>query len=84
MHCIKDWIKSSTTSKQTAPRFRLLNMSFQPQYVLPDLLVNWPWKRVFNPMLVEVNVQANSWVESLALFEPDQLQKFKACDFSTY
>ena len=57
-------------------------MSSQPQYILPDLLVTWPWKRVFNPMLAEVKDQANSWVESLALFEPSQLKKFEACDFS--
>ena len=57
-------------------------MSSQPQYVLPDLLATWPWKRVFNPMLDEVKDEANSWVESLVLFEPAQLQKFKACDFS--
>lgn len=57
-------------------------MSTQPQYILPDLLVTWPWKRVFNPMLVEVKDQANSWVESLDLFEPAQLKKFEACDFS--
>ena len=58
-------------------------MSSQPQYVLPDLLANWPWKRVFNPLLAEVKDQADSWVESLDLFEPAQLQKFKACGFST-
>jgi hypothetical protein len=34
-------------------------------------------------MLAEVEDQANSWVESLALFEPAQLKKFEACDFST-
>jgi hypothetical protein len=57
-------------------------VSSQPQYLLPDLLVTWPWGRVFNPMLDEIKDQANSWVESLDLFEPAQLQKFKACDFS--
>ena len=60
-------------------------MSSQPQYTvtLPDLLVTWPWARVFNPMLSEVRDEANAWVESLALFGPAQLKKFEACDFST-
>ena len=58
-------------------------MSSQPQYILPDLLATWPWERVFNPMVAEVKDQADSWIESLALFEPAQLQKFKACNFST-
>ena len=56
-------------------------MSFQ--YIIPDLLANWPWKRVLNPMLVEVNDDANAWVKSLGLFDQAQLQKFDACDFST-
>ena len=58
-------------------------MSSQSQYILPDLLVTWPWQRVFNYMLAEVKDEANSWVESLALFEPAQMKKFEACDFST-
>ena len=57
-------------------------MSCQPQYTLPDLLATWPWKRVFNAMLGEVRDEANAWVESLGLFEPAQLKKFNACDFS--
>jgi len=57
-------------------------MSSQPQYFLPDLLVTWPWKRVFNPMLDEVRDDANAWVESLALFEPSQMKKFEACNFN--
>ena len=56
-------------------------MSFQ--YIIPDLLANWPWKRVLNPKLVEVNDDANAWVKSLGLFDQAQLQKFNACDFST-
>jgi hypothetical protein len=52
------------------------------QYIIPDLLATWPWKRVFNPMLAEVKDEANAWVTSLALFESAQLQKFNACNFS--
>ena len=59
------------------------NMS-STQYTIPDLLVTWPWQRVLHPMLAEVKDEANVWVESLDLFEPAQLRKFNACDFSTW
>ena len=57
-------------------------MHSQPQYIIPDLLVTWPWKRVYNSMIDEIKDEANAWVTSLALFEPSQLKKFHACDFS--
>lgn len=53
------------------------------QYIIPDLLANWPWQRVSNSMLDEIRDEANEWVMSLGLFEPAQFKKFKACDFST-
>ena len=56
--------------------------SQEPQYIIPDLLATWPWKRVVNPMLDEVKDEANAWVQSMTLFDPAQLQKFYACDFS--
>ena len=52
------------------------------QYIIPDLLVTWPWKRVLHPKLAEVKEESDAWVKSLDLFEPAQLQKFNACDFS--
>lgn len=54
------------------------------QYLIPDLLVTWPWQRILNPALAEVKDDSNAWVKSLALFEQAQLRKFNACDFSTY
>ena len=54
------------------------------QYFIPDVLVTWPWKRMVNPLLAEVNEEANAWVKSLALLEPTQLQKFYTYKFSTY
>ena len=54
------------------------------QYYIPDLLVTWPWQRILNPALAEVKDDSNAWVESLALFEQAQLQKFNACDFSMF
>ena len=54
------------------------------QYYIPDLLVTWPWQRILNPALDEVKDDSNAWVESLALFEQAQLQKFNACDFSMF
>ena len=54
------------------------------QYFIPDVLVTWPWKRMVNPLLAEVNDEANAWVKSLALLEPTQLQKFYTYKFSTY
>jgi hypothetical protein len=63
------------------------SFNFQPpmatQYFIPDLLVTWPWKRLINPMLVEVDDEANAWVKSLDLLEPAQLPKFSSCRFST-
>ena len=54
------------------------------QYFIPDVLVTWPWKRMVNPLLAEVNDEANAWVKSLALLEPTQLQKFYSYKFSKY
>ena len=39
---------------------------------------------MINPMLAEVNDEADAWVKSLALLEPTQLQKFYTYKFSTY
>ena len=63
-----------------SPRYLQLNMSCQ--YFIPDLLVTWPWKRLINSALAQVKDESYAWVESLALFEPAQLRKFNACDFS--
>ena len=54
------------------------------QYFIPDVLAAWPSKRMVNPMLAEVNDEANAWVESLELLEPTQLQQFYTYEFSTY
>jgi hypothetical protein len=54
------------------------------KYIIPDVLVTWPWKRMINPMLAEVNDDANAWVKSLALLEPNQLEQFYTYKFSTY
>jgi len=35
-----------------------------------------------NPMLQEVDKEANEWVQSLHLFDPPQFKKFKACNFN--
>ena len=39
---------------------------------------------MINPMLAEVNDEADAWVKSLALLEPTQLQKFYTYKFSMY
>ncbi|PPQ85717.1 hypothetical protein CVT25_002468 [Psilocybe cyanescens] len=52
------------------------------QFIIPDLLVNWPWLRVIDPNLQQVTDEANEWVESLDLFDPSQFKKFKGCDFN--
>ena len=54
------------------------------QYFIPDVLFTWPWKRMVNPMLAEVDDEANAWVKSLALLEPTQLEKFYTYKFSMY
>lgn len=55
----------------------------QSQYTIPDLLASWPWPRAKNPALDQnLEDEANTWVASLELFEPRQLDKFKACQFS--
>jgi hypothetical protein len=58
-------------------------MSVSSQYIIPDLLATFPWKREVNALLAEINDEANAWVASLALFDPDQLQKFQSWNFST-
>jgi hypothetical protein len=50
-------------------------------YTIPDLLLSWPWEGPKSPALVLVQQDANVWVESLELFKPDQLNKFRAYDF---
>lgn len=55
-----------------------------PIYTIPDLLISWPWARAKNPDLAAVQDDANAWVESLNLFKPPQLKKFKACEFSGF
>ncbi|KDR79494.1 hypothetical protein GALMADRAFT_223690 [Galerina marginata CBS 339.88] len=52
------------------------------QFTIPDLLITWPWQEITNPMLHEVDAEANEWVQSLNLFEPKQFEKFKACNFN--
>nr|8GY0_A Chain A, Terpene synthase [Agrocybe pediades]8GY0_B Chain B, Terpene synthase [Agrocybe pediades] len=52
------------------------------QIYIPDLLITWPWQKVRNPLLQEVQDEANEWVKSFVLFEPEQFEKFKACDFN--
>ncbi|KJA16009.1 hypothetical protein HYPSUDRAFT_148365 [Hypholoma sublateritium FD-334 SS-4] len=55
----------------------------QSQYIIPDLLSSWPWPRAKNPALdLNLEDEANAWVASLELFEPRQLDKFKACQFN--
>jgi len=54
------------------------------QFIIPDLLVTWPWQRVSNPMWREIDAEANEWVQSFGLFEPAQFEKFKMCDFSMF
>ncbi len=55
----------------------------QSQFIIPDLLASWPWPRAKNPALDQnLEDEANAWVASLELFEPRQLNKFKACQFS--
>ncbi|PPQ93592.1 hypothetical protein CVT25_005472 [Psilocybe cyanescens] len=52
------------------------------QYVIPDLLITWPWPRAINSSLTEVDEEANAWVQSLDLFDSAQFKKFKACNFN--
>lgn len=67
---------------QQASKYLILVMA--TQYFIPDVLVTWPWKRMVNPLLAEVNDEADAWVMSLALLKPSQLQKFYTYKFSTY
>ena len=79
-HCINDWLKFNLTAS-----ILQRNVFFKCyQYIIPDLLSIWPWKRLCNPMLDEVKDETNAWVKSLDLFEPAQLQMFYGFDFSTY
>ncbi|KAF9033606.1 isoprenoid synthase domain-containing protein [Panaeolus papilionaceus] len=56
-------------------------MIFSTENYIPDLLVNWPWKKIRNPHLASVEGASVQWIESLELFESKQLRKFKSCKF---
>lgn len=57
-----------------------LNMS--QQYLLPDLLREWPWKRDLSPFYSEAKLQSSTWVESLSPFSRRGQTAFNACDLS--
>lgn len=60
-----------------------MSSTTQTEYTIPDLLAAWPWAREKNPALDQQALDdANAWVASLDLFEPPQLKKFMACEFS--
>ena len=62
----------------------MLDMATTQYFSIPDVLITWPWKRMINPMLAEVNDETDAWLMSLAVLEPAQLQKFYTYKFSAY
>ena len=70
--------------KFIASKYVMLDMATTQYFSIPDVLITWPWKRMINPMLAEVNDETDAWLMSLAVLEPAQLQKFYTYKFSTY
>lgn len=66
----------------------LLVLCIQPEpmadksYRLPDLLRDWPWKRVISPHYRAVKAKSVPWIESFKPFSTKAQEAFNKCDFS--
>jgi len=53
-------------------------------YVLPDLLRDWPWSRRLSPFYGEAKQQSNVWVQSFQPFSQRGQKALEACDLSMF
>ncbi|KAJ3730328.1 terpenoid synthase [Lentinula raphanica] len=52
------------------------------QFILPNTLHSWPWKRKLNPNYKEVKAESQAWLESFHAFPPKAQNAFNHCDFN--
>ncbi|KAF9555722.1 terpenoid synthase [Agrocybe pediades] len=52
------------------------------EYILPDLLREWPWRRRLSPFYAETKQQSSTWVESFKPFSRRGQKAFDACDLN--
>ncbi|KAF8901468.1 hypothetical protein CPB84DRAFT_958054 [Gymnopilus junonius] len=62
--------------------FHIMSSAVPPQYTIPDLLAYWPWKRVSNSWISDIDEEANAWVKSFGLFEPEKFENSKPVIFN--
>ena len=79
----KDYI-NDCQSKLSIQSSRYLQQNMSCQYFIPDLLVTWPQKCLIYIALAQAKDESSARVESLVLFEPSQLRRSNACDFSMW
>lgn len=47
---------------------------------LPDVIINWPWKRAINSHYEEVKIESNAWFETFGALTPKSLRAFYKCE----
>ncbi|KAF8987524.1 isoprenoid synthase domain-containing protein [Cyathus striatus] len=51
-------------------------------FIIPDLLVNWPYQRKLSKHYVEEVEESDRWIESLGIFDEEGRKAYLACDIS--
>ncbi|KAF8985352.1 isoprenoid synthase domain-containing protein [Cyathus striatus] len=54
----------------------------QETFLIPDLLVNWPYKRILSNHCAQAREESDLWVESLGVFDQKGRKDYLACDVS--
>ncbi|KAH9478062.1 Delta(6)-protoilludene synthase [Psilocybe cubensis] len=52
-----------------------------PFYILPDVLRDWPYKRMISPHYRAARAESGKWLESFRPFSPEAQIIFNKCDF---
>jgi len=51
-------------------------------FTIPDVLANFPWKRILSECYPWMKAESSAWTESYHLFSAEGLRGFNACDFN--
>ena len=51
-----------------------------PQFILPDILKDWPWPRAINPHYAECAKESQTWCESFHAFSPEAQYALNMCN----
>ncbi|KAF9556629.1 terpenoid synthase [Agrocybe pediades] len=52
------------------------------EYLIPDLLREWPWERKLHPSYPEIKAEVSAWIESLRPFSRRGQKAYNDCDFN--